>query len=193
MQRLLLGLVWASVMMSWAGFVLPWARLQLRQPDALQAAARGVGRVTLTLHRGEQTLTSDLSSLADVPTQVSGMQIPRLAHQPNAQLALAVLELLTGQRRHLGRNSYAVYLVPGVALVCGIVLTLARRGWIGSVATALLCAGIAVAGCWKLSSPQLSTRWVAVAIGSGLWLSVWAYAGLALFGGVLSLRRMRNA
>ena len=191
MPRLLLGLVWGSVLMTWVGFLLPWARLTLHQPGAFRAAMHDLGRVTVTIHRGEETVTSDLSSLAEIPTQVSGWQIPRLAHQQNAQVAIAALEVLTNQRHHLGLKSYAVYLIPGIALVSGIVLTVIRQEWIGSAITALVCAGIAGVGFWKLDSPQLSARPVAITIGPGLWVSVWAYVGLALFGGLLSLRGMR--
>ena len=189
MQRLLLGLVWGSVMATWVGFVLPWARLTLRQHDALRAAAHELGRVTVTIHRGEEAITSDLSSLTDIPTQVSGLQIPRLAHQPNAQIAFAVLELLTNQSPRLGLQSDTVYLVPGLALVCGIALTLLRRGWVGSAMVALVCAGTAAVGFWKLWSPHLSNRLVAITIGSGLWVSVWAYVGLAVTAGLLSVVR----
>ncbi len=204
-------LAWVSVAAVLAVFFLPWALIEVRQPtvatslrqtetragtgdaaDGLQALTSRLGRVTVEIHRGSDTVIADVASLGDLPTRVSGAQIPFLAHQPNAKAALAVFELLTNTRHHLGARSYAVYLVPGVALLCGVLL--AARGGIPSVAggVAMLCAAIAGAGFWKALTAHVDTRLATITVGQGLWLSLWAYVGLAVSAGCAGFTRLRR-
>ncbi|MBI3021328.1 MAG: hypothetical protein HYY59_04950 [Candidatus Omnitrophica bacterium] len=193
MRRMAVAVAWLSVAGAVVGFYQPWARLDLREPAlakqlkdtaGLRAAMSGLeqrlGRVTVTIRRGAETIAGDLSSLADIPTAVSGAEIPRMIRQERAQLALALAEIFTNTPSHLGLKSHAVYLVPGVALLCGALLTLVGRrrppiAW----GIALFCGGISGAGFWTLLTMKTQTHLVAITIGRGLWLSCWAYAGLA--------------
>lgn len=185
MTRLLRGLVWASVTTAVVGFFLPWARLRLREP--LIGGARRLERITVTVRQGDRTISGALPSLEEIPTRVSGWQIPRLANQPHAQLALALLELATNTHQHIGLKSYAVYLVPGMALLCGLLLTAWGHRMGVAVGTALWCAGMAAVGFWKLSTLTARSPVAAIVIGHGLWMSVWAYVGLAVIAGLLGL------
>jgi len=115
-----------------------------------------------------------------IPTRVSGYQIPRLANRENVRVIMGLTELVTKKRERIGLKSYAVYLAPGLALLCGLLLT-ARVGATRPAAAgvALVCGAVAVAGCWTLLTTDTRARY-AVAIGPGLWLSLAAYAVLAL-------------
>ena len=89
-------------------------------------------------------------------------------------------------------KSSAVYLVPGIAFVCGLVVTCLGRQRTVSFVVAGLCAVIAGVGFWKLLTTNTQTLLVAITIGPGLWLSLWAYVGLAAAAaltGVLSPKR----
>ncbi len=184
---------WVSVAAAIAGFYQPWAMIDLREPgvvkrvretiplqDTMKGLTKDLKRITVKIRRGAETITGELPLSMNIPKQVSGAQIPQMANQKNAQVALAVIELLTNTRQHIGLKSYAVYLVPGLALLCGLLLTF--MGHRPSVAwvVALLCAGIAGVGFWKLLTTNTRTLFVAITIGRGLWLSLWAYAGLAV-------------
>jgi hypothetical protein len=183
-----------------AGFWLPWARIDLREPDviqqlrettplggALDTLKQKVGRITVTVKRGAETLTGDLPGLADIPKTVSGAAIPRMVDQEQAKVAVALLELLTNTRQHVGLKRYAVYLVPGLALLGGVlVIGLGHRPPIAWGA-ALLCGGIAAVGFWKLLTTNTRTLFIAITIGQGLWLSLWAYVGLAVAAGLAGL------
>ena len=204
MRRLAQLVTWASVTAVVAAFFLPWARIDLREPELLRqtrqaAEERGVlgdlmgkvGKVTAEIRRGAETVTGELPSLADIPEQVSGVQIPQMANQENAQVALALLELLTNTRQHVGLKSYAVYLVPGLAILCGVLLTVLGRVRAALLGIAALCALVAGVGFWKLLTTNTSTRFIAITIGPGLWLSLWGYVGLcvAALGAAASVRR----
>ena len=193
MRRLVFLVTWASVAVVVVAFFVPWARIDLREPGLLRQARRTaeeqgllgglmdkVGKVTVEIRRGTETVTGELPGLADIPKRASGAQIPQMANQPNAKVAIALMELLTNTRQHLGAKSYAVYLVPGLALLCGALLTV--RGRVRGVALGIAagCAVVAGAGFWKLLTTNTATLFIAITIGPGLWLSLWGYVGLAV-------------
>jgi len=205
MRRGIVGFVWVSVSAAIVGFFLPWARIDLHEPqlvkqlreasllgDAVSGLTRNLSRVTVKIRRGAETITGDLPSLADIPKQVSGADIPKFANAQHAQVAVALAELLTRRRQPIGTESYAVYLVPGIALLCGCLLTLLGRAPAVAAGTALVCAGIAGVGFWTLLTTNTTTLFVAITIGPGLWLSLWAHAGLALSAALLLLVRPRQ-
>ena len=196
------AVVWLSVASAVIGFFLPWASIDLREPSLVtqgkKAAPLGslwggrknnIGRVTVSIRRGTETVTGDLLTLADIPHQVSGVQIPQLANQEQAKVAMALIELFTQTREHVGLKRYAVYLLPGLALVCGLLLTLFRAPRLLCVGLAALCAAVAGIGCWKLLTTNTQTLFVAITIGPGLWLSLWAYVGLAIAAGLQGVSR----
>ena len=198
----IIGVVWVSVGAAILGFYLPWAHINLREPalvkqlrdasrlgDTVSGFTRTVGRIAVKIRRGAETITGDLPVLGDLPTHISGAEIPTFANQQNAQVAIALAELLTRKRQPIGQASYAVYLVPGIALLCGLLLTVLGGAPVVAAGAALVCAGIAGAGFWTLLTTNTSTLFVAITIGQGLWLSLWAYAVLALCGVLLLVVR----
>ena len=201
-----LVLAWLCVAATAVGFVRPWARIDLREPglvkqvrgavpasDTLSGLTKDLGKITATIRRGAETVTGELPSLSDIPKEISGIQIPQMVNQKNAQTAIALMELLTNERQQLGLKSYAVYLLPGIALLCGLLLTFV--GWPRFVpwAVAGLCALIAGVGFWKLLTTNLSSLMIAITIGPGLWLSLWAYVGLAAAAVLTGVLRPKRA
>lgn len=192
LRALCLALVWASAATGGMGFYQSWAMIDLREPKIVQqlrdtagligtaqGLVRDVGRIAVEIRRGAETVTGELPSLSDIPKEISGAQIPRMAENPKAKIAIAVVELLTNTRQDVRGKSRLVYFVPGGAIFFAILLTL-LGGWpwlVGGVGTC--CAAIAALGCWKLSTTNTTALLMAITIGKGLWLSVWAYAGLA--------------
>ncbi|OGX12944.1 MAG: hypothetical protein A2Z92_05465 [Omnitrophica WOR_2 bacterium GWA2_63_20] len=190
----LLG-VWVSVAASLVGFVRPWASMELahrKMPGALSEAARDtplqdllgslskrVGKIVVSVKRGAETVTGELPDLSSIPTVISGADIPRLGRRQDAQVVLALAEMWTGQRE-LGAKSLLVYLVPGLVVLCGVIVTALRR--VRAVCAAVGGLSVAVAGAawWKLSATHLETLVVAITIEQGLWMTCWAYAGLGV-------------
>ena len=177
--------VWAGVAATFIGFFLPWATLALKTTEAerhiASSARRSLSKAFTSVKRGTKPAVRKPSrGLPVIPTRVSGHQIPQLAHRENVKVILGLTELVTKKRERIGRNSYAVYLVPGLALLCGLLLT-SRVGATRPVAAmvALVCGVVAVAGGWMLLTTDTRVRY-AVVIGPGLWLSLAAYAVLML-------------
>ena len=180
--RAALIVAWLSVAASLAGFLLPWVTLDLRGAELAALAGdapHAIGRVTIQLRQGGQTLDAALPSAAEFPRQVRGIQIPWFLRQERTRVAVALLERITNTRQHAALKSCAVFLVPGVALLCGVLLT----GWGRRPAVAggvwLVCVAVAAGGAWKLLTLDTSRSLVGVAIGRGLWVSLGAYVGLA--------------
>ena len=210
-----LVLVWAGAGATVVGFVQPWAYLDMRepsvlkqvrgiaavqQPEAVQGLTKGVtkgigqglnklGKVTATIRRGTETVTGDLPSLSDIPHEVSGIQIPQLANQPDAKVAAAVIELLMNERQHVGAKSYLVYVLPGLALLAALLLTFLGSVLAVSLGAALLCAAVAGVGFWKLLTTNTTALFIAITIGPGLWLSLWGYVAVAAGGLLRTLTR----
>ena len=193
MRRAMLVMAWVSVGAVVVGFFLPWAMIDVHEPslvkqlrtatplhETLGGFTKDVGRIAVKIRRGAETITGDLPSLSDIPKQVSGFQVPQVANQEHAQVAMALIELFTQQRQHLGGKSYLVYLLPGLALVCGLLVTFLGARLPVTMSVGILCAAIAGFGFWKLLTTNMQTLFVAITIGRGLWLSLWGYAGLAL-------------
>lgn len=210
-----LVLIWGGVGAAVTGFVLPWAHLDMRepsvlkqvreaanvrQPEATQGLTKGVtkgigaglsrlGKVTATIRRGAETVTGELPTLSDIPSQVSGIQIPQLANQKNAKVATAILELLMNEDQHIGAKSYLVYALPGLALLCALLLTFLGSVLAVALGTALLAAAVAGVGFWKLTTTNTTALFIAITIGQGLWLSLWGYVAIAAGGLLRSLAR----
>ncbi len=192
MRQAVKALIVLSMAAAVVGFYLPWALIDVHEPGGLRqlrtAAPLGhtlgglthdVGRITATIRRGTDTVTGELN-LADIPRQVSGAQVPSMVRGEHAQVAIAIAELLLQTRQHLDLKSLLVYLLPGIAVCCGLLLLTAGQHRLVAGVAGGLCAVMAAVGFWKLLTTNTSTLFIAITIGRGLWLSLWAYVGLAL-------------
>ena len=200
----LIGIVvaWACAALALMAFHMPWIHLdihepsmmkQLRQSTPLSSTLGGltkdVSRITAKIQQGAKTVTRELNlpSLDQIPHHVSGADIPRLANSDQAQLAAFVMETLTKKPQQYGQQSYLVYLVPGLAIVLALLLTVIPRPWWAILLVAMVSGTIAGIGGYKLMTTNLQSQMMTVTIGQGIWLSLWAYAGLAVAGMALTL------
>ncbi len=214
LRTVALGLAWACAVAAVAGFVMPWAHVDLRQPDmvkritgtamgqqATSAAKAGVSRLWGSVKKSTQAVTDqipgqpitiNLPSGTEIPSVISGVQVPQLANSESAGLAMAIFELLTGSRQYAGAKSYAVYALPGLALLGALLLTLLGGRRSVAIGVAAVFGLVAAGAFFKLLTTNTSALFVAVTIGKGIWLTLWAYVGIAL-AGVLYLAPKRTA
>ena len=198
---LIVAAIWISAGGVVAGFLMPWVTLKTNREvvgavDSVMEAtpfaglvkdvSKRVGHVVIHVKRGTDTITAELPDLSTLPSTIRGADIPVLANRDDVKGAAALAELLTGQRTwgRVGVNSYAIYLVPGLALVFALTVTFVHRPWVGGLIGAT-CVAIAGIWWWKLATVKLETAMVAVLLEPGLWLSCGSYAGL----GAASLAR----
>ena len=172
------------------GFFLPWAELDIGKSKIGKEIASSVRRSLVksfnTDSVKEPSWIRARKKPPTIPTQVSGVQIPRLANQQNVKVATQFVKLLTKTDEHLGAKSYAVYLVPGIAVLCGILLSAFTDNRLLACGVAAVCAVIAFSGFWNLLATNTRVQF-AVVIGPGLWLSLWAYLGLSAAAAAVAL------
>ena len=185
MSQSALAGVWVSIAVVVIGFFLPWFSLSPRMSETLERLSREAGTVTIEYPRSR--LATDLATLARLPRTLTGAQIPVFVRSPSGQLATSVAELLS-QRRGFAAQAAAVYLVPALALACGVLVSLAgrHRALVAWTVAAACLALLAYSG-WR----WLSHAPTGLEVGIGIWVCVIGYAGLAVASGwcAASLRR----
>lgn len=173
--------IWSCVAAVLIGFFLPWASAEFREPKLLGKISSGMKR-SLNQSAGRQTRKArplpKNRGTATIPTRVSGFQVPILANRQNAQVAMSLIELFTKKQEHLGAKSWAVYAIPGLALLAGWLLTAHGRRRPVMLLVGALCSALAATGFWKVLTVDTKSMF-AIAIGPGIWITLWAYAGLA--------------
>lgn len=184
LKTLGLGAAWAAAAAAIIGFFLPWAAMDVSGSTVSKTLHKTgltepLGYMTATVRHGTEEISGRLPSLSSIPSTVSGVQIPQLANDHDAKLAMALIEMLTGERQHLGLKSYAVYALPGLALLLAAVVTLVAAS-AAPIIVSGLSAAVAAVGSFKLATAPTETLLVAAKIGPGLWLSMVAYAVLAV-------------
>jgi len=172
---------------------LPGAPEGMKKEDpTIATLLKPLGYMTATVRHGTEEISGRLPSLSSIPSTVSGVQIPQLANDNDAKLAMALIEMLTGERQHLGLKSYAVYALPGLALLLAAVVTLVAAP-AAPIIVSGLSAAVAAVGSFKLATVPTETLLVAAKIGPGLWLSMAAYAVLAVAALLVWAGSRRNA
>jgi len=198
-RRIAVACIWLAVIASLAAFALPWAHVSLdtssisKRPDlagvSLQELSQRlegrVGRVMVTVHRGDTTTIARLSALSDIPSTITGAQIPPLARRRNTQAIVALFGLLAESPDAINpddvrRRSALVYLVPTVAMVCGLLALGLRRALLLRIAIGFVCLTVAGFGVWRLQRAETHVILASITVGIGLWLSCAAYAVLGL-------------
>lgn len=204
----LVAAIWLSAAGAVAGFLLPWASIDVKYRgvvrdvagtannllgdvplgDAAQRLTQKLGKIVISVKRGAETVTGELPDLSQIPTQVNGPQIPQLVNRPDAHLVIALTEMFTGQQQ-IGPKSYAVYAVPVLAVLFALLLTVSGR--VALVAVLVSLASVAVGGgtLWKLMSTSTDAALMKITIKLGLWLICWSFIAL----GVLGLLRAGSA
>lgn len=181
------GLAWGCAAAAVIGFFLPWAQLDIGNSKVGKEVASSVRKsLGKTFKSGATKEPSWIRKRSQgtpaIPTAISGFQIPQMANRRNVKVMAQLVKLFTKSDDQLGWKSYAVYLLPGLALLCAWLLSV--YGSVRLVALGVLCgcAAVAGAGFWKLLTADTKAQF-AMAIGPGLWLSLWAYVGLSVTAG----------
>ena len=188
-------LVWGSVTAAIIGFYLPWAELWHESKVEKEFSARARSSLSKTFNLKPTPSRSWFGKPKPaplIPTKVSGAQIPVLANRKNVKVVMQLVKLFTKQTdQQTGPKSYAVYLAPGIALLCGVLVTI----WGGTAPVAIgvgiCCAALSAAGFWTLLTTNPKAAY-GIAIGPGLWLSLAAYGVLGLAALALASQQLRH-
>jgi hypothetical protein len=72
-------------------------------------------------------------------------------------------------------KSYLVYLLPLLAVFCGIAGVLGLKNKLYVMLALVLSGGVSIAGLYNLHTTDLSSLIVNISIGKGLWLTMYAF------------------
>lgn len=197
------SLVFTSLVLSVAGFILPAAEVKIK-PDLLehlqsQQTSGALGQlaaknIQLTIRRGDESMTVAATALPNAPFKISGWGLSILSEEQSTQLALAMAawqikqktassaDLLGGiftYRRQIKRYSRVAFLVPGLAAGFAFLLfVFGTKRWVNGI-VGLLCAAITAAFCWKMNALTLPVSFGTVRWMEGGWMILGGYLGLA--------------
>jgi hypothetical protein len=188
MPARLSALVWLAAVAVVGGFFLPWATLDIKttktekeiSASVQRAAGKSFGSAKKP-KRQPSWIRAKRKKAPLLPSKVSGYQIPLYANRRNVKAVMGLAEMVTKKREAVGLKSYAVYAVPGLALVAVWVLGAFGERWPAAAAVALMCGAVAGYGLWMLTSTDTRKEY-AFSVGIGLWISLGAYVMLTLAG-----------
>ena len=186
MRSLWAGVVWGGVLAVVVGFYQPWAALDImRNSKTEKEIASGIRRglsKSFGIHSAKEPSwirnQQKSKTTPTVPTKITGAMIPTLANQRHVKVLQQLAELLTHQKQEaIGLKSYAVYLIPGLALLCGLLILRMQSPFV-SAGASVVAAAIAGVGFWHICSTDTRAQY-GIVIGPGLWLSLCGYAVIA--------------
>lgn len=142
-------------------FFMPWVGI-----ESTQAAGKLSEILTGEERRVSQT--------------VSAYQVPRLANTKDTRLAISVIKIMNPGVKDADKKSFLVWVVPLLAVtILALSILFKNNKWL-HLACALIGILIFSIGVYRIKSANLSQALLNIAIGPGLWLTLWAYLGLGL-------------
>ena len=174
-------------------FNLPWVRLEMRKSTYTQATygrakpkpakaekpnqiSRALGKASAGFGRGPKKV-GDRVHLA-IPSRITGAQIPHLANHEGTKTVMLLVERFAKKSEHIGLKSYAVYALPVLAWIAGLILLRWGRLPLVAAPVGLVCGAVAGIGAWQLATLKLTTPMMTVQLQPGIWLALTPYVGL---------------
>ena len=194
MPSSLKSLAWCCAFTALIGFFLPWAQLDIGNSKVGKEAASSIRKsLGKTFKAGGSKEPSWMQHRSKnspaIPTRITGVMIPQLANRQHVKTLTQLAKLFTKSDEQLGLKSYAVYLLPGLIVLLAVLLTRCGDHALIRWGVAGCAAAVAGFGFWKLLTIDTRAQF-AIAIGPGLWMSLWAYAGMSAAAVLASQKRV---
>ena len=169
MNQKLNVLMWVFALVVILGFFLPWVQVHmgLSGSDRFQTFKEILKKEPL-LPQGKMVL--------------SGYDIPVVATSSEALLVNNLITLLLGPSDNIALKSSLVYLVPILAVICGLLGLLSIQGRFYSILLILISGGISGGGYYKLREVSVENMLVDVEFQLGLYIVLGCFGIIALIG-----------
>jgi len=173
------------------GFFMPWAKASASAGKIVRGVSSSVtgtgGKVPLIggLFGKVEKISEKVTGVADVvgvKMSVSGYDIPKMMNTKSSQVAVALAGIFISDAKDADTKSYAVYLMPILALVCIGLALMGMKNKIALIIMAVISGGISAGGLFKLMTTNLSNMAVAISIENGLWQTLYAYLLICIIG-----------
>ena len=121
------------------------------------------------------------------------MAVPGLVNNKSSKMALVIAEIMFKSVEGLDWKSYAVYLMPVLAVLCVLLAGAGLKYPITVIAMTVLSRAVSGLGLYNLYTTDLSSMIVKIKIGYGMWNSLYAFGAIAAVGaGWMLLERRKN-
>lgn len=168
-------------------FFMPWARVDV---SATKVSGELVGKASGPLSnspfagkfiKGLKKTTDALGNLGDIKIKasVSGYDIPTMLNRRESKAAISLGQIFFKDAEDMDRKSFAVYLLPILAIACIALAVMGLKSRIAVIAMLVLSGTISIVGLYKLFTVNLSNLTVQIVIESGLWQTMYAYLIIA--------------
>ena len=201
-SKICAGLVAVCAVIVLAGFFQPWAEVSTSVGNVsggLTGILKGTfGEVSLgsKVIGGIENLGNEVNEVVgdvSVKKSVSGAEVPGLVNSKSSKMALAIAEIMFKSAEGLSWKSYAVYLIPGLAVLCVLLAGAGLRYPAAFAVMTVLSGAVSGAGLYNLYNADLSNTIVKISIGYGLWNSLYAFGGIAVIGaGCIILEQIKK-
>ena len=188
-KKILVVLVIIATAVVLRGFFMPWAHVRAsvtkvakKLTDAADPLkkAPGTGKVIKDVEK----ITDLISAFGDVDVKatVRGYDIPRLVNSKTSKVALSLSQVLFKSTKGLDIKSYLVYLLPLIAILCAVLAIMGSKAIQPVVAMLIVSGSVSIGGFYNLLTMDFSNLIVKIAIGKGLWYTMYAYLSIFILG-----------
>ena len=185
-QNIFVGLVIAASTVIVISFFLPWAQANVSATGvskSLTSSLQGTpfaGKVVGKLNEA----TDAIGSMGDITlkTRVSGYSIPIMVNQKSSKIALSLAQIMFKNVDGLDVKSYAVYLLPILAVICGFLSILGLKNKLSIIVMILAGGVISIVGLYNLYTVDMQSVAVKITIMNGLWYTMYGFLAIFFIG-----------
>jgi len=191
MKKILAWVVICASAMIVFSFYMPWARVTV----SVVGVARKLTVVAEEKYKSSllanivikkiKEATNELDTAGDVSikSMVRGYQIPALANEKDAKVALAAVQVMfKSEDENLAQKSYLVYLFPILGIACGILAVVGMRSRIPIVIMTLISGIMGIGMLYNISATNLVRAEVELSLMLGLWITIYAFLLIFVMG-----------
>ena len=185
-KKILSGLVIAASAIIVISFFLPWAQANVSATGVSQELTKSLkGTPFAGKFVGEvNKATAAIGAVGDITikTRVSGYSIPILVNNKSSKIALSLAEIMFKNVEDLDVKSYAVYLLPILAVLCGFLSIMGLKNKLSVIVMILVGGGISITGLYNLYTVDIQSIAIKITIMNGLWYTMYGFLAIFLIG-----------
>ncbi|MFC1480044.1 hypothetical protein ACFL5Y_01195 [Candidatus Omnitrophota bacterium] len=185
-KAIFLTMIIAASVVILAAFFMPWANVATSVTGVSQELLGAVSKAPLAgkVVGDLDKITGAIGSMGDVEikTVVHGNKIPAMVNNKSSKVALSLAQILFKSAEGLDVKSYLVYLAPILGIACALFGFFGLKNRLYIILLVVISGVIAIVGLYNLNTMDLSSTIVKIAIGKGLWYTMYAFLFMSFVG-----------
>ena len=186
MKNILKIVVCALAVVTIVGFMMPWATVATSVMGVSKEVTGALANSPLggKVLKDVNAITDKVSTMGDIDIKsiVRGYQIPMMVNDKTSKVALSVAEIFFSETEGLEWKSYLVYLLPGLGILCGVLIFLGAANKLYVTIMTMLGGAVGIIGLFKLYTTNVSSLVVKISIQNGLWYTMYAFLFIGISG-----------